>query len=452
MPKRAGVVDRVRGLGLLAALGGSAVGCVHTPTSNPPRAKAQPSTGQPRVAAQAAAAPLTLAAYCEAASKRRATFTPSVHLEVLSASLVARAGDEPRALTPADQAEYRTPRIFVSGTSILNAADIEAAEIRRGTLPEDGYEVLMVANVPAAAGQRLLPIVGGLIAFFVDGYLVSLPQLMAATMKSATVPVSTHLTLQEALASAARFNPPVDTAGLKQLEKRCLRGEAALCVPLAEERLTGRDAPYDTHRAALLFDKACSLAVTGACERAAELALNTREAAELLQRGCQSNHPNACFKLGELLLKQSPSSASRIAQGKANLTLACDQGVGRACTALVDVLGRDYPGETAPPRDVQESIVRLFERGCTGGDADACFRLAHISRHGSIGAADMAAAKRWLQAGCALDPSGGALYIAIRLGGEDTPPISDLAAAGCTNELPPTPPLRPSLCTTATPH
>lgn len=440
MLKRACVVDQIRGLCLLAALGGSTLGCVHAPTSSLPPASA-PAPTQP------ATAPQTLAAYCDAASKRRAAFTPSVSVEVRSASLVPRAGDEPRTLTVADQEAYRARQIFVSRTSIVSAADIEAAEIRPATPPDDGYDVLAFVKSPAAAEQRLLPMVGGLVAVFVDGRLIALPQLLGARLS--VFSVSMHLTLPEALASAARFNPPVDAAGLEKLEQRCLDGEARLCVPLAEERLTGRDAPYDTQRAALLFEKACGLGLGGACERAAELATDTQEVTELLQRGCQSNNPNACFKLGQLLLERSPSSdASRIAQGKANLTLACDQGVGRACTALVDMLGRDYPGETLPSREVQELFVHLLEGGCTGGEASACFRLADISRRGIIGPADIAAAKRWLRAGCALDPTGGEVRLAIRFGGADPSLTSDLAEAGCSGQLPPPEPPRPSLCRT----
>src|SRR6187401_3498300 len=171
MLPRACIVDQIRWLGLLAALSGSTVGCVHAPTRSLP--PVPPANAQaPIDRAQRAAAPPTLAAYCDAASKRRAVFTPSVSIEVRSASLVPRAGDEPRTLTAADQEAYRARQIFVGRTNALSVADIEAAEISPATPPEDGYDVRAFVKSPAAAEQRLLPMVGGLVAVFVDGRLI----------------------------------------------------------------------------------------------------------------------------------------------------------------------------------------------------------------------------------------------------------------------------------------
>lgn len=91
-----------------------------------------------------------------------------------------------------------------------------------------------------------------------------------------------------------------------------------------------------------------------------------------------------------------------------------------------------------PPLESQKALLGLVERGCTGGDAEACFGAANAARRGTIGPADAAAATRWMRAGCALDPSGGGTAIAVKLASANPAQLGALGEAGCTGE--PAPP------------
>jgi TPR repeat protein len=121
------------------------------------------------------------------------------------------------------------------------------------------------------------------------------------------------------------------------------------------------------------------------------------------------------------------------------LVRACDQGGGRACTALADETAQDFPRGYDPPLAQQRQWLRLVERGCEQGDAEACFRAASVARRGAIGAPDAAAARRWLRAGCALEPSGGTSQLAIDLGRADAELSVELRRAGCADDPAPSP-------------
>ena len=131
-----------------------------------------------------------------------------------------------------------------------------------------------------------------------------------------------------------------------------------------------------------------------ACTRAAELTSLRPEIPALLERGCSLNDNEACLQVAAGLLSDRGQPDAK-ARGREILALSCERGAGRACTQLVDELSHDFKGEE-PPLETQNAIVRLFEKGCRGGDAEGCFTRSEIARKGAIGAADPSAAKRWL--------------------------------------------------------
>jgi len=432
----------------MAVLSGSWTGCSHAQVRVLPGAAGRASV-EPTAAAPPPplAGPPGLAEYCAARDEGRAAFHLNLKFEVRAASLLPREGYEPRTLAPDELAAVGQPKIFLGHQSAFFEVDLAAARVRPSWQTQGRYDVDVRLKSASAFAPRLQPLVGGLVAMIVNGRLILLLHLKAAPAKVSVLAVALGLTLPEARIAAARLSPPPDSAGLQRLEERCMGGESALCLPLAEERMVGWDTPYDAERAVALFEAGCRLGVGTACKRAADLARDPQHAAELLESGCRLNHPDACLETAARLLDGAAAPDSR-AKGRAILTRLCDQRFGRACVALEEEFVHDFPDSAPPTLESQKAMVGLIERGCTGGDADACFSMARVARRGSIGPTDASAAKRWMRAGCALDPSGGSTEVEVKVGGADPALLEAMKEAGCTGDLaPPAPP--PSLCAPA---
>ena len=382
-----------------------------------------------------------VASYCEAAARRRDAFRLDLSIEVRGASLSPREGYALRELTQAEQVVAGQPQLFLSGESVVTGADLSGAQVYSDSV--DGrFEVSALARSPTTLTTRLQPLVGGSIAVLVDGRLLSFAKLQTATIRA--WPVASGLTLEAAQATAARLGPSLDLAALEHLDARCLRGEGELCPRLAEERLVGRDAPWDPARAATLYEAGCRAGVGAACTRAAELTRVSTDLSKLLERGCSLNDAEACIQVAAGLLHDHSRPDAK-ARGRELLARSCERSAGRACTQLAEELGHDFKGDEVPPPETQIALLRLFEQGCSGGDAEACFICSEIAREGAIGDADPSAAKRWLEAGCKLDPSGGSLDVSARYAHVDPALLAALKDAGCNHDSPPLA-KRPALC------
>jgi hypothetical protein len=428
---------------LVASVGGALAACSRASAPARPAPAARSSARTTPVVAT----PAELDAYCKDLNARRAVFHPDMKLEVRGASLEPHAGYEPRPLGPDERATAGTTQaqIFVAPESVVAVGDLVAPEIRPSWRKQDTFDVMMRARSPSSLAPRLQPLVGGLLAVIVDERLIWLPHLKAPV---GALPVALELTLRDARAVAARLGPTGDAATLLHLEEECFDRDPALCVALAEERLIGSDAPYDAERAVELFEAGCRLGAADACKRAAELATDARHAAALLESACRLNQLDACLQTAAPLLRR-PAAAAAIAEGRAILRHACDQGDGRACMALAEELANDFPAGVEPPLEDQQAWLALVERACDGRDPDACFTRAKLARRGLSGPPDAAAAQRWFRAGCRLDPSGGSTEIEVKFGAADPALLEEIRKAGCSGELAPPPP-RPSLCGSAT--
>jgi len=391
--------------------------------------------------------PPALAAYCAAVRERRAAFHLDLKFEVRAASLLPREGYQPRTLVPEEQAVVAQAQIFLGRESTLSADDLAGAQIRPASLSDgrygdERYDVLLRVKSANTIAPRLQPLVGGTVAVIVNERLLSLVQLETAVVR--WWPLAYGLALEEARIAVARVSPPPDAAGLQGLEERCLGGESALCLALAEERLLGCDAPYDAERALKLFEAACRQGMGVACSRAAKLARDPEQAALLLDHGCRLNDSDACLETATRFLRSRATPTAK-AEGRQSLTRLCDRGVGQACLLLVKELGRDHTDAAAPPIETQKTLLHLIERGCSGGAAEACFWAAKLATQGTLGPPDADAARRWMRAGCTLDRSGGTAQLELYLAGAEPALSGTMREAGCTGELAPPTPI-PSLC------
>ncbi|HYQ15358.1 MAG TPA: hypothetical protein VEQ58_06370, partial [Polyangiaceae bacterium] len=345
-------------------------------------AKPLPQRAAASSRAPAAPSPSALAAYCGGVSRRRAAFHPQLSFEVRAASLTAREGYEPRALSAAEQAIAGAPepQLFLGREIVVSTADLDFGSVKvEPSGRDDGhYYVMLSAKSADSVAPRLQPLVRGTIAVLVDGHLVEFAHLQSANIRQ--WPIAMGLSPAEARDVVARFSPPPDAAALQALEAKCLDGDQALCRPLAEERLFGRDAPYNPEEANALFEAGCRLGDGRACKRAAELARKPEHRAELLERSCQLNLADACLELGKGLLELDNPADER-ARGKALLTRSCDLGGGKACAELAELLGKD--GGDSPPFEQKQALVKLLERGCSGSDADSCFVLGQFAQRGA---------------------------------------------------------------------
>ena len=384
-----------------------------------------------------ATSPSRWAAYCDGLGKRRAAFHLALSFEVRAAALAAREGYEPLTLTPDEQQVLGVAQsqLFVARNSVMSATDLDRAQIAPEWNQGGKYQVKMSVKAPQQVAPRLAPLVKGMIAVVVDGRLLSVPHLQSATIMQ--WPVATRLTLAEAQARAAELSPALDVVALQSLEEGCLASDEALCVPLAEALLIGRDAAYDPERAVALFEAGCRLGRGVACKRAAELATKQDHHEKLIESACKLHQADACVEAAQNLIEGGPEPQA-VAQGEALLTRTCDEGSGKACRELADRRSKELGDSPSPAQT--KSWLSLIERACSAGDSDSCFVAGGLARNGDIAPADAVAAQRWFRAGCALDPSGGALSFRIW--------SAELREFGCTDDWVP-PPAPPSLCGSA---
>jgi TPR repeat protein len=200
-----------------------------------------------------------------------------------------------------------------------------------------------------------------------------------------------------AVATAPDSGRPPETA-----EARCQRGLAAACRDLGRSTLLADGPGRDDRMAAAWAMKACEMGEAGACSDLGVLAAIGRgvpqadaRAAALARRACDSGFALACSNLGALTVEGAntltlrPEEAGEEGQRIVRLlSTGCDAGAPEGCLNLGTVLeaGRLVPLDSP-------GAARAYRRGCQGGLALACHRLALLAadRPGAAPGADVRA-------------------------------------------------------------
>jgi TPR repeat protein len=151
-------------------------------------------------------------------------------------------------------------------------------------------------------------------------------------------------------------------AALPRLEKMCKAGQARACGHLGDVFARGRGAPQDVARAEDLLAKACKQGDARSCTNLAPVAArsgSSERARELAGRGCDLGDVPGCAYLGELYAKSQDTVRAGL-----YFSRACEAGMPHGCTRQGYLLFESG----VDPRRGRE----LLQKGCDGGDADAC--------------------------------------------------------------------------------
>ena len=152
----------------------------------------------------------------------------------------------------------------------------------------------------------------------------------------------------------------------------CLQGSAPACMELGAMARVGRALPYDPRRAERAFGQACVLGDISGCVNAG----NVAAAAELLDRGCEADDAEDCFRLGVA----RASGTGGVVDRAAALPLyvkACELGWAEGCrgAGLATLLGDGIVMD-------RQRAGGWFEKGCAGDDGPSCANLAQMLRRG----------------------------------------------------------------------
>lgn len=148
----------------------------------------------------------------------------------------------------------------------------------------------------------------------------------------------------------------------------CEQGNGATCGHDAE-RILKSEGPKDP--AYPIAQRGCELGDGRSCAIQGALTIegigvekNVEAGIELVERGCQKDHPQACLILGAHAAKTNPTRMMEMFQR------ACSLGSGDGCYTL----GRVYDG-TENPVD-QPAAVAAYSKGCNIQYGPACRELA----------------------------------------------------------------------------
>ncbi len=134
-------------------------------------------------------------------------------------------------------------------------------------------------------------------------------------------------------------------AAAPELELSCRAGDAAACSVLGVTYELGLGRELDTSMARGLYLKACT-----------------------------ANNQRGCVNAANMEIAEK-RSAGAVAHAREMLFTACEAGEPSGCAAM----GAQLVKGDGVPRDL-EKAGRMFEKGCNGGSAVACFALAELKR------------------------------------------------------------------------
>ena len=168
-----------------------------------------------------------------------------------------------------------------------------------------------------------------------------------------------------ALGDGVDANP---RAALPRLEQMCKADNPRACGHLGEVFARGLGGPQDAIRSDGLLQGACDKGAARACVTLASLLLlqgKLERAEEMAQRGCDLGEPAGCAYLGDLFARSHDVVRASVYFGK-----ACEAGSAHGCAGqgslLIDSGVDAKRGRT------------LLQKGCDGGDTQACEAVAKL--------------------------------------------------------------------------
>lgn len=202
-------------------------------------------------------------------------------------------------------------------------------------------------------------------------------------------------------------------AALMNTQKSCDEGRSRACNQLGWAAYSGvqRDKSLaDSFRA---YEESCRLGNSHGCRWAGHLAFTypelqeTKQAKELLTRGCSGDNPSACAELGQLLDKtesgapslrlyeQACAAGSRDGcffagvkllegekgkhkEGTERLRKACDAEQEEACDRIGPMFERGGEGI----KKDEAAAIQAYQRGCKGKQEESCAALSRLAGAG----------------------------------------------------------------------
>jgi TPR repeat protein len=168
----------------------------------------------------------------------------------------------------------------------------------------------------------------------------------------------------------------------------CEAGDAAACVQLARQQLSGAAGGVDKARAIALYEKACASRDGAGCRQAASLQPETRRAEELLQTGCDNGDGHSCAELVAILrsaARETGRADALFARAVQLHEKSCAAGDADGCMGLGRMYGSFAPPDEAKAAEFQKKATALFEQACARGEGAGCYKLG-MAHHDGTGA------------------------------------------------------------------
>lgn len=189
---------------------------------------------------------------------------------------------------------------------------------------------------------------------------------------------STFYNQKDATTRAPRDKSPSrtarETAAADSAAALCETRDQAGCAALGRAFLRGEGRPQSRPLAVVLLSEACTAGIGAGCLTLGDFygrltyEASRREAAALLQRGCDLGTLDACARLAELVEEGVPSTDSPDPVAAATLRrAACDAGGAAACSAI---FVKALAAATSPAEE--DAALDGLDQLCREGAAPAC--------------------------------------------------------------------------------
>lgn len=161
----------------------------------------------------------------------------------------------------------------------------------------------------------------------------------------------------------------------RELRSSCDSGEQRACLG-AGHLLVRHEPKSEAYGEALvLFDGACASGLAPACLAGAQQRrigaakkLEASSQIDMWGSGCDLQHAEACYGLGERYERKKPEWPMAFAAW----TSACELGDATSCSQLGKLVERPHD----PAWQGEQPVLSYLEKGCNSGDPEGCFWLA----------------------------------------------------------------------------
>lgn len=179
---------------------------------------------------------------------------------------------------------------------------------------------------------------------------------------------------------AGGLGQPSRAVGL--YDRSCTLGFAEACSAVGSIYAEGKLVPADLTRARAMYDQACAHRDAYGCFTAGMFASEGRggarspeAAGERFDQACGLGHATACFNAGVLLYRERGARPGENERAVDYFKRACDGQQPAGCLRL-GIATLHGHGCAADP-----TLARgLFDRACTGGEADGCAAAQQLAR------------------------------------------------------------------------